>query len=67
MKKPESSCVILSTLNLDDIEEVVQKAYHRDGSGGPPRRPIGIFKALIVKRLKQATESCTDGCGTILR
>jgi IS5 family transposase len=53
MEKPESSCVILSTLNLDDIEEVVQEAYHRDGSGRPPRRPMGIFKALIVKRLQQ--------------
>jgi hypothetical protein len=32
MEKPESSWVILSTLNLDDIEEAVQEAYHRDGS-----------------------------------
>jgi hypothetical protein len=28
MEKPESSWVILSTLNLDDIEEAVQEAYH---------------------------------------
>jgi len=44
MEKPEGSWVILSTLNLDDIEEAVQEAYHRDGSGGPPRKPMGIFK-----------------------
>jgi transposase len=38
---------------LDDIEEVVSEAYHREGAGRPPRKPIGIFKALIVKRVKQ--------------
>ena len=54
MEKPERSCVILSGLNLDDVEEVVREAYHRDGSPGrPPRKPMGVFKALIVKRLQQ--------------
>jgi hypothetical protein len=38
---------------LDDIEDVVSEAYHREGTGRPPRKPIGIFKALIVKRVKQ--------------
>jgi hypothetical protein len=37
---------------LDDIEEVVNDAYHQEGAGRPPRKPIGIFKALIVKRVK---------------
>jgi transposase len=53
MEENESSCSILHTLNLDDIEEVVSEAYHREGAGRPPRKPIGIFKALIVKRVKQ--------------
>jgi IS5 family transposase len=54
MEETESSCVILSKLDLDDVEEVVSEAYHRDGSvGRPPRKPIGIFKALMVKRLQQ--------------
>jgi len=53
MEKNESSCSILHSLNLDDIEEVVSEAYHQDGAGRPPRKPIGIFKALIVKRVKQ--------------
>ena len=53
MEKTESSCSILRSLNLDDIEEVVSEAYHQEGAGRPPRKPIGIFKALIVKRVKQ--------------
>jgi transposase len=54
MEKPEFSCDILSKLNLDDIEQVVNQAYHKEGAPGrPPRKPIGIFKALIVKRLQQ--------------
>jgi transposase len=53
MDKPEISCAILSKLNLYDIEKVVKEAYHKDGPGRPPRKPMGIFKALIVKRLHQ--------------
>jgi hypothetical protein len=54
MDKPEFSCTLLSKLNLDDIEKVVKEAYHKeDGPGRPPRKPMGIFKALIVKRLQQ--------------
>jgi len=54
MDKPEFSCAILSKLNLDDIEKVVKEAYHhKDDPGRPPRKPMGIFKALMVKRLQQ--------------
>jgi transposase len=53
MDKPESSCAILSKLKLDDIEKVVNEAYHKDGPGRPPRKPMGIFKALMAKRLQQ--------------
>jgi len=53
MEETESSCVILSKLDLDDVEEVVCQVYHSDGSvGRPPRKPMGIFKALMVKRLQ---------------
>jgi transposase len=38
---------------LDDIEEVVSEAYHQEGAGRTPRKPIGIFKALVVKRVRQ--------------
>lgn len=53
MEKGECSSFILSKLALDDIEEVVWEPYHKDGPGRPPRDPVGIFKALIVKRLRQ--------------
>jgi len=53
MEKNESSCSILRSLNLDDIEETLAEAYHQEGAGRPPRKPIGIFKALVVKRVKQ--------------
>jgi len=54
MEKPKFPCTILSKLNLDDIEKVVNEAYHhKDDPGRPPRKPMGIFKALIVKRLQQ--------------
>ena len=43
----------MRSLNLDDIEETLSEAYHQEGAGRPPRKPIGIFKALIVKRVKQ--------------
>ncbi len=52
MEKNRRSCSILLGLNLNDIEEVVNEAYHKEGPGRPPRKPIGIFKALIVKRIK---------------
>ena len=53
MEENECSCSILRSLNLDDIEAVVSEAYHQEGAGRPARKPIGIFKALIVKRVKQ--------------
>jgi hypothetical protein len=53
MEESEFPHVVLSRLDLDDIEEVVGEAYHKGGAGGPPRKPIGIFKALIIKRVRQ--------------
>jgi transposase len=53
MEKNKSSCSILRSLNLDDIEETLSEAYHQKGAGRPPRKPIGIFKALIIRRVKQ--------------
>jgi hypothetical protein len=50
----ESSCSLLCTLNLDDVEKAVSEAYHQDGPGRPPRKPVGIFKALIIKRVQQS-------------
>ena len=53
MDKPESSCAILSKLNLYDVEKVVKETYHEDGQGRPPRKPMDIFKAMMVKRFQQ--------------
>jgi hypothetical protein len=54
MEEQEGSCFILSRLKLDDIERVVEGAYHKRGSvGRPPREPMGVFRALIIKRVQQ--------------
>ena len=53
MEKNEGSCSILRSLKLNDIEKTLSEAYHQEGPGRPQRKPIGIFKALIIKRVKQ--------------
>jgi hypothetical protein len=52
MEKHEDVTSILSKLNLHDIEQTISQPYHKTGPGKPPRSPLGIFKALIVKQLK---------------
>ena len=49
----EDVALILFRLDLHDVEKVVREPYHGEGPGRPPRKPMGIFKALIVKRLRQ--------------
>jgi len=53
MERHEDAVFALSKLNLDDIEKTIQEAYHQEGPGRPPRNPLGIFKALMTKRLRQ--------------
>ena len=53
MERLGNVALILSALDLDDIEAAVWEPYHREGAGRPPRNPVGIFKALVVKRLRQ--------------
>ena len=53
MERHEDTVFTLSKLNLDDIEKTIQEAYHQEGPGRPPRSPLGIFKALMTKRLRQ--------------
>ena len=52
MEKHEDIASILSKLDLRDIEQTISQPYHQEGPGRPPRRPLGIFKALIVKQLR---------------
>jgi len=37
---------------LDDLEDAVWEPFRHEGAGRPPRNPLGILKALIVKRVK---------------
>jgi len=53
MERHEDAVFALSKLNLDDIEKTIQEAYHQEGPGRPPRNPLGTFKALMAKRLRQ--------------
>jgi transposase len=53
MEKHEDVTSILSILDLDDIEETVSQPYHETGPGRPPRNPLGIFKALMIKQLRR--------------
>jgi transposase len=52
MDEHEDVASILSKLDLHDIEETITQPYHKTGLGKPPRSPLGIFKALVVKQLK---------------
>ena len=51
MERLGDVALILSELDLHDIEKIVWEPYHEEGPGRPPRNPMGIFKALMVKRL----------------
>jgi len=53
MERHEDAVFALSKLNLDNIEKTIHTAYHQEGPGRPPRNPLGIFKALMTKRLRQ--------------
>ena len=53
MEKHEDVISILSMLDLDDIEETVSQPYHETGPDRPPRSPLGIFKALMIKQLRR--------------
>ncbi len=53
MERHEDAVFALSKLNLDNIKKTIQEAYHQKGLGRPPRNPLGIFKALLTKRLRQ--------------
>ncbi len=53
MEEPEFSSTILSKLNLDDIEKVVNEAYHNEeGQGRPPlahqKKEAGALRFMAV-------------------
>lgn len=53
MEKHEDVVSILSMLDLDNIEKTISQQYHETGPGRPPRNPLGIFKALMIKQLRR--------------
>jgi transposase len=53
MENGESSSLILSRLDLHQIEDVIWEPYHTVGPGRPPRNPLGIFKALMIEKVEQ--------------
>ena len=53
MEKHEDVTAILSMIKLDNIEKTISQPYHNTGPGRPPRSPLGIFKALMVKQLRR--------------
>ena len=52
MEKHEDVTSILIKLDLDNIEKTISQPYHEAGPGRPPRSPLGIFKALMIKQLR---------------
>ncbi len=52
MEKHDDVTSILSMINLDNIEKTIKQPYHQTGAGRPPRKPLGIFKALMIKQLR---------------
>ena len=53
MERLGDVALILSELDLHDVEKVVWEPYHREGPGRLSRNPMGVFKALVVNGLRQ--------------
>jgi transposase len=53
MKRYETLETLFSKVDLSFAEKVLNEAYHpKDSSGRPPRKPLGIFKAHLLRRLR---------------
>jgi len=52
MKETGSPKFLFENLDLTPIHHILWKNLHTEGPGRPSRRPLGIFKALIVKQLR---------------
>jgi len=53
MKRYEALETLFCKVDLSFAQKVLNESFHRFGSRGrPPRRPLGLFKAHLVKRLK---------------
>ena len=53
MKRYEALETLFSKVDLSFTQKVLNEPFHQVGSRGrPPRSPLGLFKAHLVKRLK---------------
>ena len=41
---------MLANTDLGFVDRIVTEAFHQDGPGRPPRKPLGVFKAHLAKR-----------------
>ena len=53
MKETGSPKLLFENLDLTPIHTILWTDLHTEGPGRPPRNPLGIFKALMTKRLRQ--------------
>src|SRR3989337_4173002 len=53
MKRDETLETLFSKVDLSLAQKILNEPYHAVGSRGrPPRNPLGLFKAHLVRRLK---------------
>jgi len=53
MKRYETLETLFGKVDLSFAEKVLNEAYHsKDSPGRPPRKPLGIFKAHLLRRLR---------------
>jgi transposase len=48
----ESLETLFANVDLGFAEKAFRKCFHTDGPGRPPRKPLGLFRAFIVMRMK---------------
>src|SRR3990170_2265766 len=53
MRRYETLETLFSKVDLSFAEKVLNEAYHtKDSPGRPPRKPLGVFKAHLLRRLR---------------
>src|SRR4030065_1289007 len=53
MMRSETLETLLSRVDLSFAEKVLKEPFHAIGSRGrPPRKPLGLFKAHLLRRLR---------------
>ena len=53
MKRYETLETLFGKVDLSFAESVVTESYHsKDSPGRPPRNPLGVFKAHLLRRLR---------------